>query len=65
MPYYAPIGIWKNPETGWDYDDLSSNTVLFINCTEWSSGTTFTESSPSAHTVTLHDDSVQGGKKKC
>jgi len=58
MPYYAPIGIWK--KGGWDYDDLSSNTVLFIDCTEWSSGTTFTESSPSGHTVTLHDNSVQG-----
>jgi len=58
MPYYASIGIWK--KGGWGYDDLSSNTVLFINCSEWSSGTTFTESSPSGHTVTLHGDSAQG-----
>jgi len=58
MPYYNLPGFWK--KGGWDYEALSPNTVLFIDCTEWSSGTTFTESSPSAHTVMLNGDSAQG-----
>jgi len=62
MPYYHLNGFWKR--SGGDYDELSPNTVLFINCTEWSSGTTFTESSPSAHTVTLHGDSAQNSDEK-